>query len=158
MKKLHKSGHYTLPHNDQLRILKAVRQLIKTKAYKKQAMEMLEGIDLDILPDEGKVLYNYIYGRYHSILYKEENDIEELEIANDFYDEMVAIAYENKVNITDPRMHFARAYVKYQLSQMIWDEERRPYLSEKARHITETTLRFNSNNSSFIWLQGQLSQ
>lgn len=142
--------------NNNVRILKAVRQLLKVKGYRQQAIEMLEGIDLDMLPDEAKVLYNYIYGRYHSILYKEDNDIEDLEIANDFYDEMVAIAYEKKVNITDPRMHFARAYVKYQLSQMVWDEERRPYLLDKARHITQIALRFNPENSSFIWLQGQL--
>ena len=152
------SGKNAQNPKDTLRCLKAIRQLIKVPIHRKLGRELLDRIDCDNLESTQRVLYHYLYGRYHANLYKEEKDIEDLEIANDFLDDMMAIAYEFKVKVTDPRMHFTRAHVKYQLAQLVWEEERKPWLLDKAKHITQTTLRFHPDNSSFIWLKGQLSQ
>ncbi|HNP66271.1 MAG TPA: hypothetical protein PKH16_00065 [Aequorivita sp.] len=141
---------------DTLRFLKAIRQLIKIPSRLEIGRELLDSIICDFLEPDQKVLYHYVYGRYHANLYKENNDIEELETANDFLDDMISIAFEHKVKIRDPRMHFTRAHVKYQLAHLVWEEERKPWLLEKARHITQSTLRFHPDNSSFIWLQQQL--
>lgn len=156
MKNLQTPGSSAPDSKDQFRTLKAVRQLIKTKAYKNQAIEMLEKVEIEHLPNEGKVLINYIWGRIHILQYKETHDIQDLEIANDFLDYMIVVAYEHKVRVTDPRLHFSRAHTKFLLAHLTWNEQEKPWLLDKARHITNTTLGFYPENSSFIWLQEQL--
>lgn len=142
--------------DNNFRILKGIRQLIKTKTYKRQAVEMLERIEPDLLLPKGKVLFQYVWGRVHILQHKENGDIEDLDIANDFLDDMMSIAYEHKVKVTDPRMHFSRAHTKFRLAQLTWDEQEKPWLLEKARHITNTTLGFHPDNDSLIWLKAQL--
>ena len=103
---------------------------------------------------ENKVLYLYINARYHYYMYKAHQDIEALEWSNDFLDDMATYAYEHKIP-TELPMVYTRAHVKFQLANLVWDEDRKPWLLQKAEHITDTSLKFNSTNSSFLWLKSQ---
>lgn len=139
------------------RCLIAIEALIKSKTYRELGLQKLNELDSDSLSPEHLVYYHYLNGRYYTYLYKQEEDVEHLEWANDFFDDMVSIAYKNKVIIEDVRFLFSRAHVKFLLAGSVWDTERKPWLLQKARHITDTTLRFNPNNNSFLWLKDQLT-
>ncbi len=136
--------------------LEAIESLIRSKTFRELGFEKLNELDTDTLSPEHLVHYHYLNGRYCVYLYKQNQDIEHLEWANDFFDDMVSIAYENKVRIQEIRFLFSRAHVKFQLSRLVWDEERKPWLLEKAKHITNTVLKFNPKNESFLWLKLQL--
>ena len=137
------------------KLLSAIRKLIKVKKYRQQAKQMLDEIDPSTLHPINKVTFLYIEGRYHYLMHKEYGDIEALEWANDYLDDMVSYAYGHKLRPEAP-MLYTRAFVKYQLANLVWDEDRKPWLLEKATHITDTQLRHNPENSSFLWLKGQL--
>lgn len=140
---------------DTSRILKAIRELIKTGKYREQARQMLDDIDSSKLIPNSKLEYLYIEGRYHYYMFKQHGDIEALEWANDYLDDMASFAYEHKIR-TELPMVYTRAYVKFQLSNLVWDEDRKPWLLQKAERITETSLKYHPDNSSFLWLKDQL--
>lgn len=142
---------------EQQRCLLAIESLIKSETFRELGFEKLNEVDIDSLTPEQLAYYHYLNGRYYVYLFKQCQDIEHLEWANDFFDDMVSTAYKNKVRIKDVRFLFSRAYVKFQLAQLVWDEERKPWLLQKAEHITETTLKFNPENESFLWLKSQLA-
>lgn len=146
-----------ITYKDQIQILKSIRALLKSKSSRPQAVEMLENISSGSLSKYGKVLFHYLWGMVHLLEYKKTNDIDDLETANDFFDDMVVIAFEKKVQVTDPKMHFARAYAKFRLAQMTWEDERKPWLLQKANHITATLLKFHPKDSRFLWLKSQLA-
>ncbi len=156
MKKLQNVGQSAQNSKEQFRILKAIRQLIKTKAYKSEAIIMLEAIDFEVLPKEGKVLFNYVWGRVHILQYKETENVEDLDTANNYLDDMTTTAYQLGIKISDPRMHYSRAYNKFRLAQLTWEDENKPWLLKKVKHITEVNLRFYPDNTSFLWLKSQL--
>lgn len=139
---------------DALRILKAIHQLIKTEQYREQGRQMLDDIDSQTLTPKDKVTYLYVNGRYHYYMHKEHQDVEALEWSNDFLDDLASYAYEHKVSLELP-MIYTRAYVKFQLANLVWDEDRKPWLRQKAEHITDNSLKFNPTNSSFLWLKSQ---
>ncbi|WKD85205.1 hypothetical protein KCTC32516_00545 [Polaribacter huanghezhanensis] len=136
--------------------LKAIELLIKVSAYRKVGHELLMKLDSNSLSPKQKVQYLYLNGRYFLYCFKLDNDLEKLENSNDFFDDMFKQAYEHKVKITDPRLFYSRAFVKFQLSKLVWDQERKPWLLEKARTITNRALSLDNQNDSFLWLQKQL--
>lgn len=137
------------------KLLTAIRKLIKVKDYRQQSRQMLDTIDASQLAPVNKLEYLYIEGRYHYLMHKEHGDIEALEWSNDYLDDMASFAYEHKLRPQAP-MLYTRAFVKYQLANLVWDEDRKPWLLEKAERITNTHLNFDPENSSFLWLKGQL--
>lgn len=139
------------------RCLTAIESLIKTKTFRELGFEKLNELKTNTFSPEQLVRYHYLNGRYYAYLFKQDGDIEHLEWANDFFDDMVAIAYKKKVRITDIRFLFSRAHTKYHLAKLVWDEQRKPWLLKKAEHITNTVLKFNPNNDSFLWLKTQLA-
>lgn len=149
------SKNSTQPNKEITNLLSAIRKLIKLKDYRQQARQMLDGIDSSKLNPTNKLQYLYIEGRYHFLMHKEHEDIEALEWANDYLDDMASFAYEHKLCPEAP-MLYTRAFVKYQLANLVWDEDRRPWLLQKAGRITSTHLSHDPENSSFLWLKGQL--
>ena len=141
---------------DTSRILKAIRVLIKTEKYRQQARLMLDDIDASNLIPKHKLEYLYIEGRYYYYMFKHQGEIEALEWSSDYLDDMATYAYDHKIP-TELPMVYTRACVKFLLANEVWDEERKPWLLNKARHIIETSLRFNPENESFLWLQKELS-
>ena len=144
-------------HKETERCLTAIESLIKSKTFRKLGFEKLNGLKTNTFSPEQLVHYHYLNGRYYVYLFKQDGDIEHLEWANDFFDDMVTIAYEKKVRITDIRFLFSRAHTKYQLAGLVWDEQRKPWLLQKAEHITRIVLKFNPKNDSFLWLKAQLA-
>ena len=138
------------------RCLTAIESLIKSKTYRELGFEKLKEVDTNSLAPEHLVHYHYLNGRYYVYSFKQDQDIEHLEWANDFFDDMVSIAYQKKVRIKDVRFLFSRANVKFQLAGLVWDEDRKSWLLQKAEHICDTVLKFNSENDSFLWLKSQL--
>ncbi len=157
MKTNHTKENSAQNWKDTNRRLKNVRFLIKKESTRELGYELLSQIEKGCLTPKQKVESLYINARYHICCFKEDSDITHLEWANDFLDDMVAFAYDKKVHIVDLKFIFSRAHVKFQLAQLIWDNERKPWLLDKAKHITETNLRFNPENESFLWLKNQLS-
>ena len=138
-------------------LLKAIRSLIKVERYRQEASQILDDLDSGGMNPENKVEYLYVSGRYHYYMYKQHEDMEALDWANDYLDEMATYAYEHKIP-TGPSMVYTRAFVKFKLAELVWDEDRKPWLLKKARHITDTSLKFDPKNSSFQWLKTQLDK
>ena len=142
---------------DMKKQLENIESLIKSKTQRELGFEKLKELDTNSLTPEHLVFYHYLNGRYYVYLYREDQDIEHLEWANDFFDDMVSIAYEKKVRIKDVRLLFSRAHVKFQLAGLVWDEDRKPWLLQKSKHICDTVLKFNPQNDSFLWLKSQFT-
>lgn len=157
MKKLKKCGESNHNCKQTKKCLSAIEALIKAEPYRELGSEKLNELDPEILCPEHLVIYHYLNGRYHFYKFKEQEDIEHLEWANDYFDDMVSLAYDKKVKIEDERYFYSRAYVKYKLAELIWDEERKPWLLKKASDITTKALINNPSNDSFIWLNKRLS-
>jgi hypothetical protein len=136
--------------------LRAIESLIKTSTFRSVGCEMLNKLDSNQLIPDHKVVYLYLYGRYYSYTFRQTNEIENLELANDFYDEVMQYAYEQKIKIKDFKFFYSRAYTKFKLAQLVWDAERKPWLLQKAVAITNRALAIDNQNDSFLWLQEQL--
>jgi hypothetical protein len=156
--KHHKNqGQIALNFKETQKCLDAIESLIKAKSYRELGMQKLNEMDTKSLSKEHLVTYHYLNGRYFLYKFQDENDLELLEWANDFFDSMFAIAFKLGIKIKDARLYFSRAYSKFRLYELIWDEERKPWLLKKATEITEKSLQFDPENESFQWLQKQLS-
>ena len=140
---------------DNANLLSAIRKLIKVDSHRQQARQILDEIGSSKLYPKNKLEYLFIEGRYHYLMHNEHGDIEALEWANDYLDDMASFAYEHKLR-PDAPMLYTRAFVKYQLANLVWDEDRKPWLLQKAERITSTHLSNDPENSSFLWLKGQL--
>lgn len=152
-----KTPEQTAQENKEVTLyLDAIESLIKTEAYREVGNEMFSKLDSATLTPKNLVRYYYLNGRYFLYLFRLENDIEDLEYANSFFDDMATKAYELGYIIDDCRFLFSRAHTKFQLAGLVWEEERKPWLLKKVKHITETVLRFDSGNQSFLWLKQQL--
>lgn len=138
------------------RDLKKVSTLIKKYYTREAGYKLLSQIEKGSLTPKQNVEALYLNARYYIFCFKEDNDITHLEWANDFLDDMVTLAYDKKVHINDLKFIFTRAHVKFQLANLVWEEERKQWLLEKAHHIIDTTLRFNPSNENFLWLRSQL--
>jgi len=136
-------------------ILAKCRKLIKSADTRQEAIHILDGLDSGKMNPKNKVQYLYINGRYHYYMYVAHSDIEALEWSNDYLDDMASFAYESKQPLEFPTL-YTRAYVKYTLGNLVWDESRKPWLHEKARNMTQRMVVKYPNNSSFNWLNDQL--
>lgn len=136
--------------------LKAIESLIKTATYRSIGYKMLNNLDSDQLVPDHKVTYLYLYGRYFTYTYRITKDVEDLETANDFFDDVMQYAFGHDVKVTDFKIFYSRAYTKFQLAKIVWDEERKPWLLKKAKSITDRALSIDNSNDSFLWLQQQL--
>lgn len=137
--------------------LNAIELLIKTKEHRELGSELLGKINSQLLSPKHLAHYHYLNARYFVYKFRQENDIENLEYANDFLDQMMSSAYENNYTVEDAKFLFTRAHTKMQLAELVWEEERKPWLLKKANHIVEVSLRHHPENSSFQWLQERLS-
>ena len=149
-------GQNALDPKEAHKYLKAIETLIKAKPYRELGMEKLNELDTKSLSKEQLVTYHYLNGRYFLYKFKEESDLEHLEWANDFFDNVFSFAFKANIKIKDARLFYSRAYTKFKLSQLVWEEERKPWLLKKATEITEKALQLNPQNESFRWLQNQL--
>jgi hypothetical protein len=156
MENFSNSEHCAQNFKEAERCLEAIESLIKAKPYRELGMQKLNELDTKSLSKKHLVFYHYLNGRYFLYKFKEENDLEYLEWANDFFDSMVAIAFKIDTKIKDIRFYYSRAYTKFRLSELTWEDERKPWLLKKATEITERALQFNPENESFQWLQKQL--
>ncbi len=136
--------------------LTAIESLIKTTTYRSIGYKMLNDLDADDLAPDHKVTYLYLYGRYFSYTYRETKEVEDLETANDFFDDLMQYAFDHDVKVTDFKIFYSRAYTKFKLAQIVWDDERKPWLLKKAKSITKRAISIDNSNDSFLWLQQQL--
>ena len=137
--------------------LNAIELLIKTNEHRELGSELLGKINYESLSAKHLAHYHYLNARYFVYKFRQENDMEHLEYANDFLDQMMSSAYENNYTVSEARFLFTRAHTKMQLAELVWEEERKPWLLSKANHIVEVSLRHHPENSSFLWLQQKLS-
>lgn len=138
------------------RILVKCRKQIKSPKTRQEAIQILDDLDSCKMNAENKVQYLYINGRYHYYLHVAHKEIEALEWSNDYLDDMATFAYESKVVLELP-MLYTRAYVKFLLGNLVWDEDRKPWLLNKAVAITERMVTRYPQNDSFNWLKNKLN-
>lgn len=146
-------------HNKETyQLLKAIKELIKTNSLRAEGFKKLQGIDADNLSVKNQVFYYYIKGKYYVLEFKnfENKNLELLELANDCYSDMVAIAYDNEFSIKNTKNHFSRAYCKYLIAIHHSSEEVREKLTQKAMQIVDRSLNYSPENSSMLWLKAQL--
>ncbi len=136
------------------KVLRKIKNLLSNK-YLEKAKQRLSALESDNLSEKNLLFYYFLQARYYVKLYRQDNDVEHLEWANDYMDDVFHKAYKYNIKIRDNRYYYTRAYVKFQLSKLVWDEDRKPWLLSKAKSITEKALRFYPNNPSFNWLQTQ---
>ena len=75
--------------------LNAIELLIKSNTYRELGNELLANINPKKLSPKQLAQYHYLNARYQIYTYREDNDLENLETANDFLDDMMATAYQN---------------------------------------------------------------
>ena len=139
-------------------LLKALNEMIKTPILQQEGFEKLQEIDADELCIENQVYYYYIKAKYYVLQFKNstDKDLSLLEYANDYYTDMVVIAYENSFALQNPKRHFSRAYCKYLIASHITSEESKTRLLVKAEQIVNRVLRNNPTNRSCLWLKSEL--
>ncbi|WP_452225601.1 hypothetical protein [Lacinutrix chionoecetis] len=139
------------------RCLTAIESLIKSESYRELGFKKLKELDADILCNKHYIWDLYLNGRCHIYQYKTTQDIEDLETANDFFDDMATSAFERSVKKLELRFLFTRANTKYKLANLVWEEERKTWLLKKAEHICDVVLKHNPNNDSFSYLKTQFA-
>lgn len=138
------------------KLLSLIRKQITNYQNFQEARQMLDRIYAYKLHPKQKIEFLYLEGLYHYQMYKKHRDIEALEWANDFLDDMADYAYDRKIYLKQPLI-FTRAHVKFLLANLIWDEERKPWLLQKVEKITDGQLRGCPNHEDFTWLKAQLA-
>ncbi|MDC9723429.1 MAG: hypothetical protein PSN34_11765 [Urechidicola sp.] len=158
MKKVNNSEHTAQNFKENFQLLTAIKEMVKTKSLRKEGFEKLQEIYPDELTPSNQVFYYYIKGRFYVLEYKSSpiKEIETLRRGDDCYSEMVCIAYNNKISIKQMSRHFSRAYCMYLLAMEDSSIESRERLLSKVDQICQRSLNYGSN-SSFLWLQEQLS-
>lgn len=153
--KIMKNLHNSKEQKDTYKSLKRIEKLISNSATREQGSKLLSTLDSTTLCPKDQLNYYFLQARYYVKCYREHKDVEFLEWANDFMDDLITSAYNHNIKVRDNRYHFTRAYVKFQLARLVWDDDRKPWLMQKAKSITCKALEFHPNNSSFNWLQAQ---
>lgn len=150
-----------IAHNDKEvgQLLTALKELIKTKSLRKEGFKKLLEIDADTLSVKDQIFYYYIKGKYYVLTFKDSDDknLELLAYGNDCYTDMVSIAYDNDLPIKNAKWHFARAYCKYLIAIHHSSEEVKTKLFKKVKQISGRVLYYQPDNSSFLWLEAQLT-
>ena len=136
-------------------ILAKCRKQIKSPETRQEAIHILDQLDSSTMDPENKTEFLYVNGRYNYYLHKDNGDIEALEWSLDYLQDMASYAYEHKISL-ELKMIYTRAYVLYLLGNLIWDEERKPWVYAKAKKIAQRMATKYPSNSSFNWLNSQL--
>lgn len=153
-------GQQVLDANKEIyKHLRRINDLIKNPLSGELGFEKLQEVNTEDFNPGLIMYYFYIKGKYYSLLYKysDKSDVAYLELANDCFDDIVGVAKENGLIVKNIKYLFVRAHTKFLLSQGSKKEDVKTYFLAKAVHITDTTLRFHPSNSSFLWLQKQLT-
>lgn len=138
--------------------LEDIHTLIDAPRFNQELVsEFLDRIKPDYLSPYYKVYNLYLNAKFHFNCYKQEDAIEHLELASGLLDSMDALAYQKKVWINNPDHHFTRAYIKFLLATLYWDEDSSPYYLEKAIRITDCSLNHHPKHKGFIWLKNQFA-
>jgi hypothetical protein len=134
-----------------------INRLIHSSEKREQGYELLSILEKEELSPEEQVYCHYLNARYYLASYMEDYDIEQLEYAHDFLNDLVQLAFDNNVRISNPWIHYTRANVKFMLAQVVWEEERIDWLLIKARKIVGKVVRLQPQNEDFLRLQKQLA-
>jgi len=157
MRNLHTNATATHKENSQLGRLETIHRLINGRTFQPELVEeKLSKINSDYLTPYCLVYFKYLNVRHHFNCYKQEDAIEHLELACDLLDDMDTTAYEQGVKICNDEYHFTRAYVRFVLSTLYFDEFETPWMLSKVRRITDNAVNYNPHNLKFVWLQKQL--
>lgn len=136
--------------------LKAINEQIKASHTREFGYQLLFDITSEELSPGLAMYHAYLKGKYHGLTYKESGSLEDLERADDYFDEVISIAKDNSIRTKNPKYLFKRAYTKFLLSQILKKESTRQFFYEKASYLTDAGLRYHTQNESFIWLKSQL--
>ncbi|MDC7996908.1 hypothetical protein [Gilvibacter sediminis] len=136
-------------------LLKANR-LIHCPIHREAGNEIISQIEAMAINPEERLFCYYLSSRYFYLSYMENEDLEFLEYAHDFLNDLVQFAFDNGIKVTN-RMHFMRARVKHILSKSVWEEERVEWLVIKANKIVTHILKKDPYNEEYLELQRQLA-
>ena len=150
-----KRSHQT--SNKIVQLLQKANRFIHSSEQRENGYELLSHIEGKELTPEERVHCNYLNARYFYLTFIDDQDIEQLEYCHDFLNELVQFAYDHNIFITNHRIHFLRAKVKFLLAQHVWEEERIEWLIIKAKNIVDKILIFDPRNENYLLLQSQLA-
>ncbi len=134
--------------------LKHLNSLIKKPSTSKEGFLKLQKIDLEKLTVGLQLYATYLKGKYYKLCYKnsEVKNLEDLERANEYFDEVIYIARENNIKLKNPKYKFIRANTKFELSIALKNAPRAEQLRNHAIHLTQTFLKYKPNDETFNWL------
>ncbi len=138
-------------------LFQKANRLIHSSKHREEGNNLLSLIEKHELTPEEQVQCYYLSARYFYICYIDDQDIENLEYSHDFLNDLVQFAYDNKVHISNHRVHFMRAKVKLLLAQNVWEEERIEWLIIKAKKIVSKILMRDPRNEEYLMLQSQIA-
>lgn len=135
--------------------LLAVKEMVKTPSLRKLGFKQLQKLDEVSLPKNLHVRYLYIICRYYTFEFGDSQNIDLLFSANDYAEDMVAIAKEKGVKLGS-KEYFVRARVKFLLSKHAKKHDTRKYYHQRASHLTNTSLVNFPDDPHFLWLKSEL--
>jgi len=158
MRNLNSNKKTTNKPTSQIGRLETIHKLINGRTFQPEEVEeKLSKIKQEYLTPYCLVYYKYLNVRHHFNFYRTEDIIEHLELAFGLLEDMDYTARRNGIKIINDEYHFTRAYIRFVMSKISYDDYSSPLIISKAKRITEIALSFNPNNSKFLWLQNQLA-
>ena len=120
--------------------------------------EELLSIETYSLPLHLEIYHNYIVGKFFFYESKVANKLENLELANEKFNNIFVLANSNKKELINSKYFFKTAHTKYELSKITHNLLDSEALRKQALKITNQGLQKNKNNSSLLWLLSELEK
>lgn len=137
--------------------LKKLNILIKGEKTREQGFSRLKQIEKNNLSTGLEIYCHYLEGKYHSLRYREHGKLEELELANDCFDEIIFTARDNNIFIKNPKYLFVRAHCKFQLAKALSKRPSKEHFYKHSKFLTEKALQYNPNCDNFKWLINEIN-
>lgn len=137
--------------------LKFINSLIKGKATREEGFSKLRIIDKDNLPVGLQIYYHYLTGKYHSLRFRETDRLEELESANDFFDEIIFTARDNNIFIKNKKYLFVRAHCKFEIAKALVKKSSKEHFYQHSRFLTQQALKYNPDCKNLQWLLNEIN-
>lgn len=157
MKTTHKQGNSSQQDAQIFQHLKSINSLIKGKTTREEGFSKLNLIDKDNLSVGLQIYCHYLTGKYHSLRHRETGRLEELELANDFFDEIIFTARDNNIFIKNKKYLFVRAHCKFRLAKALFKKSSKEHFYRHSRFLTQQALKYNPDCKNFQWLLNEIN-
>ena len=104
-----------------------------------------------------KLQYNYLLGKYYFHESKIKNKIENLEAANERFNNIFVLANSHNYKaINNPKYFFKASHTKYELHKCVDHIEDKADLKAQALKLCKKGLEKDRKNTSLLWLKNEI--